>query len=204
MAEFPQKNDDPGKIQKEASCGKGQSSQEASQQPSGPWAALLVARWLPQQPSRAAREFCWPASRQASGQHAHPMARQAGCQTQAGQTGSRLWKLASHRAILEDSIAKPARPRKKKRLRESPDPGKTYILAGVPVSHRSQLERRPALHQAVCQEAGNQTWANVWLKRLIRHQPSDRQASRQGPQAIARQPASHFHSFLDAKPRNNI
>ena len=115
-------------MKKEASCGKGQSSQEASQQPTGPWAALLVARWLPQQPSRAAREFCWPASRQASGQHAHPMARQAGCQRKAGQPGSWLWRLASHRAILDDSIAKPARPRKNKRLRESPDPGKQNIF----------------------------------------------------------------------------
>ena len=91
----------------------------------------------------------------------------------------------------------------KNRLRTSPDSGKKYNLAGVPVSHRSQLERRPVLHPALCQEAGKETWANIWPKRLIRHQASDRQASHQGPQAIARQPASHFHNFLDAKPRHN-
>ena len=153
-----------------------------------------------------ARELCWLASRQASGQHAHPMARQAGCQREAGQPGSRLWKLASHRAMLDDSIAKPAGLQKKKCVKaQTPDKQTKILLACQSATEASssaaqlctkQFARRLASKPGPTFGPSALSGTSHPIGRLL--------GSRQGPQAIARQPASHFHNFSDAKPRNNI
>ena len=131
-----------------------------------------------------------------------------GCQREAGQAGSRLWKKTSHRAILDDSIAKSARPRKKKDwvAAQTPEKKKIWLACPSGTAASSQAAQLGNL-AAVCQEAGNRTLTNVRSMRLVRHQPSDRQASRQSPQAL---PDSQltlvaiFSVAFDAKPRNNI
>ena len=96
----------------------------------------------------------------------------------------------------------------KKRLGGSPDPGKKNIWLACPsgTAASSQAAQLGNL-AAVCQEAGNRTLTDVRSMRLVRHQPSDRQASRQSSQAL---PDSQltlvaiFSVAFDAKPRNNI
>ena len=60
---------------------------------------------------------------------------------------------------------------------------------------------------AVCQEAGKHTLTDVRSMRLVRHQPSDRQASRQSPQALPDSQLTLVAIFgvaFDAQPRNDI
>ena len=118
-----------------------------------------------------------------------------GCQREAGQAGSRLWKKASHRAILDDSIAKSARPRKKKNWVAAQTPEKKN-MAGLPVRHSSQLAGRPAWQPGSSLPGG---WQSHLDRRSV-HAPCQAPAIGQAgqppePPGIARQPAnigSHF------------
>ena len=119
-------------------------------------------------------------SRQAPGRRARPIARQA-----VRQLPQRGWpgRLTALEAGQSQSYLGRQHPKICRTKHEfQPSPRQKTNLACLPVSYMysSQLAGRPALHPAVCQEAGKQTWTNFWPKCLVRHQPSDRLASRQG------------------------
>ena len=109
------------------------------------------ARQLRQQTRQTAREFGWLVNRQPPGRCARSMASQAIRRLPERGGPDRLMALAAGQlqSHFRRQCRKICQTPEKKRLSQSPDPGKKNI-AGLSVSQSSRLVGCPALHPAAC------------------------------------------------------
>ena len=128
------------RIKKQGSCGKGQSSTKpvSSQLVRGP--PCWSARQLRQQTIQTAREFGWLVNRQPPGRCARSMASQAIRRLPERGGPDRLMALAAGQlqSYFRRQCRKICQTPEKKRLSQSPDPGKKNI-AGLSVSQSSRF-----------------------------------------------------------------